>query len=133
MSSESQRPLHPNGQANEGARKRKEMERLDAELRAATSTDMSGFHGDMLLADKKITRTGTLADLRDVLTWENASELGQVVWKKLAGKGVDVLNHLPCLQRTSISNSNGDLDGGRIPTYRLFAGEQREQSKIRRT
>ena len=75
------------------------------------------------LPAKKLTRTGTFADLRDVLTWGNAPEVEQVECKKLAGKGLDSLKRLPYLLQPYICNSNGAVDGGSIPTYRLFAGE----------
>lgn len=66
------------------------MDELNRELKAAAGSDMSAFHGDELLADKLTVSTGTFDDLRNVVTWENASEIGKVAWKKLTGQGLDV-------------------------------------------
>lgn len=96
MSSDSQRPLThgpTNGHAIGGGIKRKTMDELDAQLKMSAASDMSTFHGDELLADKQRTTTGTFDDLRNVFTWKNAAEIGEVAWKSLLGQGLDVGLH----------------------------------------
>ena len=61
---------------------------LNAELKK--SKYVAEFHGDELLADKQNMMTGAWTDMRDVLTLENAKDIGKVGWRMLRGKGVDV-------------------------------------------
>ena len=64
------------------------MDDLNVELKKARY--VANFHGDELLADKQNVITGTWTDVRDVLTLENAREIGKVGWNFLRGKGLDV-------------------------------------------
>ena len=64
------------------------MDDLNTKLRTAGYE--AKFHGDELLADKQNVMTGMLTDMRDVLTFKNAKDIGAVGWNMLRGKGLDV-------------------------------------------
>lgn len=95
MSSESQRPFvngHTNGHANgRSVKLGKTVEELNSELGVAANDYRAEFHGDELLGDKQIAPTGTLLDIRDVFTWGNARQIWEVLFKKIAGQGLDMV------------------------------------------
>ena len=84
MSSDTQRPLMNGYESKAQAA----MDGLNAELKKAQY--IANFHGDESLADKQNVMTGAWADVRDVLTLENARDIGKVGWRMLRGKGLDV-------------------------------------------
>ena len=63
-------------------------ESLNARLKNAEY--VAKFHGDELLADKQTVHTGTLTDIRDVLTFKNLGNILKVATNSLTGKGLDV-------------------------------------------
>lgn len=87
MSSDTQRPL-VNGHAVGESKAQAAMDDWNAKLK--TAEYVAKFHGDELLADKQNVMTGTLNDIRKVLTLRNAKEIGTVGWKMATGKGLDV-------------------------------------------
>lgn len=94
MSFDSHHGLMSNGHAVASSKSRKTVEDSNAELKCAVARDNSRFHGDELLADKRTKVTGLFKDVRDVLTWKNASDIGQLAWKGVTGQGLDVSAHL---------------------------------------
>ena len=90
MSFESQVPLvngHTNGRTIKPG---KTMKELNGELEIAAKNYHPEFHGDELLGDKQILPTGTLLDIRDVFTWDNARQIWMVLSKLVTGQGLDV-------------------------------------------
>ncbi len=135
MSSESQRPLvngSANGYANGNIVKSgKAVEELNSELKVAAKNYQANFHGDELLADKQIMPTGTLLDIRDVFNWGNAKQIWDVLSKLVTGQGLDVsASPLKISAVSETRRTNAITDGIGLSAYRLFAGEQCEQSRL---
>ena len=77
---------HPKGAKQEDLKA--ELEKLN--IRLSKPGDNSLFHGDKLLADKEVVKTGIWADLRKVLTPKNVPELLTVVKGLITRKSPDV-------------------------------------------
>ncbi|KAK0648984.1 heme peroxidase-domain-containing protein [Cercophora newfieldiana] len=93
-----------NGSSQHKSGKDGELEELNKQLNNKDSY-IPGFHGDALIGNRQVVKTGKLADLREVLTLPHLPDVLVVARKMLAGGGLDIKAGAPLIGSLPITSA----------------------------